>query len=101
MVFHSDRGSQYDSSAYRRLLSQARIQQSMSARANPFHNAWTECFIGKLKTEMLQDGCFLDQNDARTEIFIFIEGHYNTQRKHSALDYQTPHQFEANIFLPN
>lgn len=101
LIFHSDRGSQYGSSAYRQLLRQARIQQSMSARANPYHNAWTESFIGTLKTEMLQDGCFLDQHDARTEIFAFIEGYYNTQRKHSALDYQTPHQFESQIFLPN
>lgn len=101
LIFHSDRGSQYGSSAYRQLLRQARIQQSMSARANPYHTAWTESFIGTLKTEMLQDGCFLDQHDARTEIFAFIEGYYNTQRKHSALDYQTPHQFESQIFLPN
>ena len=97
LIFHRDRGSQYGSSAYRQLLHQAHIQQSMSARANPYHNAWTESFIGTLKTEMLQDGCFMDQNDARTEIFAFIEGYYNTQRKHSALDYLTPRQFESQI----
>lgn len=61
--------------------------ESMSARANPYHNAWTESFIGTLKAEMLQGGCFLDGSDARTEIFAYIESYYNTQRKHSSLDY--------------
>jgi len=101
LVFHSDRGSQYGSNSYRQLLRQAGIRQSMSARANPYHNAWTESFIGTLKSEMLQDGCFLDQTDARTELFAFIESYYNTQRKHSSLGYKTPLQFESDIFLPN
>ena len=69
----------------------------MSARANPYDNAWTESFIGTLKLEMLQDGCFENAADARTEIFEYIEGYYNTHRKHSALGYQTPNQFEAQI----
>jgi putative transposase len=66
------------------------MRQSMSARANPCDNAWTESFIGTLKSEMLQEGCFADATDARTEIFEYIEGDYNTHRKHSALQYQTP-----------
>ena len=48
-IFHSDRGSQYGSTAFRRLLAQAGMRQSMSARANPYDNAWTESFIGTLK----------------------------------------------------
>lgn len=96
-IFHSDRGSQYGSGAYRLLLSQAGIRQSMSARANPYHNAWTESFMGTLKAEMLQDGCFINAQDARTEIFAYIDSYYNTHRKHSALNYQTPAQFEAEI----
>ena len=95
LIFHSDRGSQYGSGAYRNLLSRAGMRQSMSARANPYHNAWTESFMGTLKNEMLQDGCFINASDARTEIFAYIESYYNTQRKHSALGYQTPAQFEA------
>jgi transposase InsO family protein len=94
-IFHSDRGSQYGSTAYRQLLSQAGMRQSMSARANPYHNAWTESFMGTLKSEMLQDGCFLNDNDARTEIFAYIESYYNTHRKHSSLGYKTPAQFET------
>ena len=101
LIFHSDRGSQYGSGAYRQLLRQAGMRQSMSARANPYHNAWTESFMGTLKSEMLQDGCFLNQADARTEIFDYIDSYYNHHRKHSALGYQTPAQFEAKIHSLN
>lgn len=100
-IFHSDRGSQYGSSAYRQILCQAGMRQSMSARANPYHNAWTESFMGTLKAEMLQDGCFINAQDARTEIFGYIDSYYNTQRKHSALGYQTPVQFEAQTLSQN
>jgi len=100
-IFHSDRGSQYGSGAYREVLSKAGMRQSMSARANPYHNAWTESFMGTLKAEMLQDGCFINAQDARTEIFAYIDSYYNTQRKHSSLGYQTPAQFEAQILTKN
>jgi putative transposase len=100
-IFHSDRGSQYGSALFRNALAKAGLRQSMSARANPYDNAWTESFIGTLKHEMLQGGCFEDANDARTEIFQYIEGYYNTHRKHSALGYKTPSQFEALIHSTN
>lgn len=101
LIFHSDRGSQYGSGQYRAMLAKARAVQSMSARANPYHNAWTESFMGTLKGEMLQGGCFASEEDARTEIFSFIEGYYNTRRKHSSLDYLSPAQFEAKLNSPN
>ncbi len=101
LIFHSDRGSQYGSGAYRQILSRAGMRQSMSARANPYHNAWTESFMGTLKSEMLQDGCFVNATDARTEIFDYIESYYNHHRKHSSLGYQTPAQFEAKIHSLN
>ncbi len=97
LIFHSDRGSQYGSGEYRSLLEAEGILQSMSARANPYHNAWTESFMGTLKTEMLQNGCFIDESDARIELFAFIEGYYNTHRKHSSLGYLSPDQFEAKL----
>jgi len=50
---------------------------------------------------MLQDGCFENASDARTEIFDYIAAYYNTHRKHSALGYQTPNQFEAHIHSVN
>jgi putative transposase len=100
-IFHSDRGSQYSSTAFRQALARAGLRQSMSARANPYHNAWTESFIGTLKREMLRDGCFENLSDAKTEIFQYLEGYYNTHRKHSALAYQSPSQFEASFHSLN
>jgi transposase InsO family protein len=100
-IFHSDRGSQYGSAAFRKALAKAGLHQSMSSRANPYDNAWTESFIGTLKHEMLQGGCFDTAADAQTEIFEYIEGYYNTHRKHSALDYKTPLQFETLIHSKN
>ena len=100
-IFHSDRGSQYGSTSFRNALAKAGLRQSMSARSNPYDNAWTESFIGTLKHEMLQDGCFENAGDARTEIFEYIEGYYNTHRKHSAIGYKTPSQFEAQIHSLN
>ncbi len=94
-VFHSDRGSQYGSSVFRAVLAGAGMRQSMSAKANPYDNAWSESFMGTLKREMLQGGCFADSTDARLEIFEYIEGYYNNQRKHSSIGYLTPNQFEA------
>jgi putative transposase len=100
-IFHSDRGSQYASTAFRQVLDTAGLRQSMSARANPYDNAWTESFIGTLKHEMLQGGSFDNASDAQIEIFEYIEGYYNTHRKHSSLEYKTPSQFEAQIHSTN
>ena len=100
-IFHSDRGSQYGSAAFREILRQSGIRQSMSARANPYHNAWTESFMGTLKAEMLDGGSFINARDARTELFAYIESYYNLHRKHSALAYLTPAQFEAGILSQN
>jgi len=100
-VFHSDRGSQYSSTAFRSALARAGMRQSMSARANPYHNAWSESFIGTLKHEMLQNGCFQTLEDARTELFNYIEAYYNTHRKHSALGYLSPSHFETSFYSLN
>jgi putative transposase len=99
LIFHSDRGSQYGSQAYRHLLAEHGIQQSMSAKANPYDNAWSESFIGKLKAEMLKGGCFMNREDAYSEIFAYIHTYYNTSRLHSALNYQTPSAFEQLLAL--
>jgi putative transposase len=100
-IFHSDRGSQYGSVLFRKALAKAGLLQSMSARANPYENACTESFIGTLKHEMLQGGCFQNASDARLEIFDYIDGYYNTHRKHSSIGYKTPDQFEAQIHSVN
>ena len=97
-IFHSDRGSQYGSKAFRDALENAGFSQSMSARSNPYDNAWTESFFGTLKREMLQRGSFENFHDAHTEIFEYIHGYYNTHRKHSSLDYMSPALFEQKSF---
>lgn len=100
-IFHSDRGSQYGSKAFRETMSRTGMAQSMSARANPYDNAWTESFIGTMKAEMLQGGRFETEEDARTELFAYLDSYYNTKRKHSSLGYLTPAEFEAQTLSLN
>ena len=97
LIFHSDRGSQYGSRIFREQLAGISARQSMSARANPYDNAWTESVIGTIKRELVQDGCFEDIGDARTAIFEYIEGYYNSRRKHSAIGYITPNECERKL----
>lgn len=97
LTFHSDRGSQYSSLAFRSRLQQSGMLQSMSAPANPYHNAWTESFIGTLKLELESSRQFESEKQARSEIFQYIDCYYNTRRKHSSLGYQSPSQFERTL----
>ncbi len=57
--------------------------------------------MGTLKAEMLQNGRFITQTDATTELFAYIEAYYNTQRMHSSLDYRSPAAFESKLALAN
>ena len=100
-IFHSDRGSQYGSKAYREALANAGIVQSMSRRANPYDNAWTESFIGTLKNEMPNSCRFESEPDARSATFEYIECYYNTLRKHSSISYKTPLQYERELLSLN
>ena len=93
-VFHSDRGSQYGSRLFRSLLAAEAMCQSMSARANPYDNAWTESVIGTIKRELIGDGWFENEDDTNLAIFEYIDGYYNTRRMHSSLGYLSPHEFE-------
>ena len=77
------------------------MRQSMSARANSYHNAWSESVIGRLKAEMLQDGSFETPSDAETELFAYIDSYYNTRRRHSSIGDTTPASFEALFTLSN
>ena len=70
----------------------------MGRRANPYDNAWTESFMGTLKSEMLQGCQFIDDRDARAGIFSYIDGYYNTERKHSSLGYLSPSKFETKYY---
>lgn len=98
LIVHSDRGGQYAGGEFRKLLVKRRLQQSMSRADDPYDNAAMESFFSRLKAELLQDGLFDNLEDARTEIFEYIEMYYNTHRKHSALNYQSPMQQENHYF---
>lgn len=98
LIFHSDRGSQYGSRSFRSVLRNAGITQGMSRRANPYDNAWMESFMGTLKSEMLTDNHFIDERHARIEIFSYMDGSYNTERKHSVLGYLSPSKFETKYY---
>lgn len=94
LLHHSDRGVQYASSACRALLAQYQITASMSRKGNCYDNALAESFFATLKTEAFEDGIPATKAQAKQQVFVYIEGFYNTRRFHSALGYQSPVEFE-------
>jgi len=94
LVHHSDRGVQYASGDYVKRLESCGITISMSRPGNPWDNAWAESFIKTLKVEEVNGRRYLDFDHAKTCIGTFIEEVYNQQRMHSALNYDSPVEFE-------
>ena len=95
LVFHSDRGSQYASRAFRRRLWRYRMVQSMSAKGNCYDNAVAESFFATLKKELVRGEVYRTRDDARAAIFEYIEVFYNRHRMHSWINYMTPNEFES------
>jgi len=91
LIIHSDRGGQYAGKAFKSIA--GKYCQSMSDADNPYDNAFAESFFSRFKAELLQGGCFENMEDAKTEIFDYIEGYYNTRRLHSSLGYKSPVQY--------
>ena len=98
LLHHSDRGSQYTSTDYQKLLADHQITVSMSSTGNCYDNAPMESFFAQLKLEQVYQHRYLTRQAAISSIFTYIEGFYNTQRLHSALDYRSPAHFEAAFF---
>jgi transposase InsO family protein len=98
LIAHSDRGGQYVSDDLRRQIDVHQIRQSMSRADDPYDNAFAESFWSRFKAEVLEGGAFLDVEDARAEIFDYIEVYYNRVRRHSSLGYKSPLQFEADYY---
>jgi transposase InsO family protein len=96
-IIHTDRGSQYASAEYRRLLYIGSFRQSMSRKGNCYDNAQAESFFSRFKAELVEDGVFESVEVARSEVFSYIEGYYNRVRLHSALDYKSPLEFEKQL----
>ena len=98
LIVHSDQGGQYAGHTFRKLLDQNHLLQSMSRAANVYDNAFMEALFSRFKAELLQDGAFQNREDACTAIFEYIEMSYNTKRRHSSLNYQSPVNFENNYY---
>lgn len=91
LMFHSDQGVQYSAKSFRNRLTQLNMVQSMSRRGNCWDNAVMERFFRSLKTERLNHVSFINHGSAVCEVERYIQ-FYNYKRRHSVLDYMTPHQ---------
>lgn len=94
IIVHSDRGSQYASNKYRRMLESYDLIGSMSRKGNCWDNSIAESFFKSLKYERLSDFVFATREQAKQEIFDYIEVYYNKVRLHSYLNYLSPEKFE-------
>lgn len=94
VIFHSDRGSQYCSQAFRTLLQSHSVVQSMSRKGDCWDNACVESFFHSLKVEAVLYEPMLDRENMRQAVFEYIEVDYNRTRRHSYLGYLSPDNFE-------
>ena len=98
LVFHSDRGSQYCSHDFQKLLKKHGILSSMSRKGDCWDNAVAESFFGSLKVEQVFGVKYLSRSAARQDIVDYIEMFYNSRRRHSFLGYMNPREFEKQLF---
>ena len=97
LLMHSDRGIQYASHDYRGLIKQFGMTQSMSRKGNCWDNAPMESFYKTLKVERTYQVRYATRAHARLDVVNWIEGFYNRIRLHSAIDYQSPAEFESGL----
>lgn len=98
LIHHSDRGSQYCSKEYRKLLQQFKMQSSMSRRGDCYDNAPMESFWGTLKTELIFHRHYQTRQEAKRDIQEYIEIFYNRQRKQKKLGYLSPAAYERRFY---
>ena len=94
VIHHSDQGSQYTSIAFGLRCREAGVRPSMGSVGDAYDNAMCESFFATLECELLQRRKFQTKAEARMAVFVFIEGWYNPSRRHSALGYKSPAEFE-------
>ena len=94
LIHHSDRGVQYASAQYRKMMQSAGFRASMSRRADCYDNAPMESFFHTLKTELVHRQHYATREEATRDIFAYIEGFYNRTRRHSAIGYLSPIEME-------
>ncbi len=95
LLHHSDRGSQYSSDQFQQLLAEHGVICSMSRSGNCWDNAAMESFFSTLKTERTSRKVYRTRDEARSDVFDYIERFYNQRRRHSTLDYLSPLDYEA------
>lgn len=98
LIHHSDRGVQYCSKEYQKLLKRNHMICSMSRKGNCYDNACAETFFSTIKCELLYHKHYKTREEARKDIFWYIEIYYNRQRRHQALGYVSPADFRSRYY---
>jgi putative transposase len=99
LLHHSDQGSQYTSQHFQELLTDNGVTCSMSRSGNVWDNAAMESFFSSLKTERIRGKLYRTRDDARADVFDYIERFYNAVRRHSTIGYISPVEFEKKVGL--
>ena len=97
VIHHSDQGTQYTSLAFGKRCQEAGVRPSMGSAGSCYDNALCESFFASLECELLDQRSFHTHTEARYAVFAFIEGWYNTHRRHSAIQYHSPIGFERRF----
>ena len=99
LLHHSDQGSQYTSEQFQKLMADNGVTCSMSRSGNVWDNAAMESFFSSLKTERIRGHVYRTRDEARADVFDYIERFYNAVRRHSTIGYISPVEFERNVGL--
>lgn len=99
LLHHSDRGSEYTSDAFQRLLGDLGVTCSMNRSGNVWDNSAMEHFFSSLKTERTARKVYRSRSDAKANVFDYIERFYNPTRRHSTLGYLSPIHYEQQMQL--
>ena len=99
LLHHSDRGSQYTSDQFQRLMADHGVTCSMSRSGNVWDNAAMESFFSSLKTERTARKVYRTRDEAKADVFDYIERFYNPKRRHSTIGYMSPVEFEMKAGL--
>jgi putative transposase len=94
LIHHSDQGSQYTDGSYQALLKEHGVQVSMNSVGSWYDNAPMESFFGTLKSELVHHRAYFTREEARLDLFFYIEAFYNRRRRHSSLNYLCPEAYE-------
>jgi len=97
VIHHSDQGTQYTSIAFGSRCREASVRPSMGSIGDCYDNAMCESFNATLECELLAQDNFKTQREASLAVFDFIEGWYNPKRRHSALGYLSPNEYERRM----